>query len=151
MKLAKGMMMNHILKAIKILKKILENKEKMNKKLLNKNLLTIETIADILKRLSVLEKFRKFMETINQNTDSKISYLESIINNGPRQSIEEFGVPTTINSNKKIISPLLSRSLNRINEYNISLNDDILLSKRSINNYNFVNTSKKSKVKKIHI
>ena len=145
------MMMNHILKAIKILKKILENKEKMNKKLLNKNLLTIETITDILKRLSVLEKFRKFMETINQNTDSKISYLESIINNGPRQSIEELGVPTTINSNKKIISPLLSRSLNRINEYNISLNDDILLSKRSINNYNFVNTLKKSKVKKIHI
>ena len=130
-------------------KKILENKEKIiNQKLLNKNLLTNETIADILKRLSELEKFRKFMEVSNQNTNSKISYLESKINNGPRQSIEELGVPTTINSNKKTIPPLLSRSLHRINEYNKSLNDDILLSKSAINNYNFANTSKKIKSQK---
>ncbi len=120
-------------------------KEKMDGKLLNKNLLTNETIADILERLSELEKFKIYMEANSQTTDSKISYLESKIINGPRQNVEEVGVPTTINSNKIINSTSISKSLNRLNDYKKSLNDGVILSKSVVNDYNFASTSKRIK------
>ena len=117
----------------------------MDAKLLNKNLLTNETIADILERLSELEKFKIYMEANSQTTDSKISYLESKIINGPRQNVEEVGVPTTINSNKIINSTSISKSLNRLNDYKKSLNDGEILSKSVVNDYNFASTSKRIK------
>ena len=120
-------------------------------KLINKNLLTNEVIADILERVSELEKFRIFMEASAQTTDSKISYLESKISNMSRKSSEDIGVPTTINSKEnKMVPPLISKSLHRINEYNKEQNDDILLSKSVTNNYNY-NNQKKLRNKKVPI
>ena len=140
----------------KKLKKINLNikKNKINYKINNnKNLLTNEVISDILERLSELEKFKIYMEAASQTTDSKISYLESKINNEhSRKSSEDMGVPTSINTkknNNKIISSLISKSLHSNNdEYNNkSLNDDINLSKSAINNYsynyNYGNNTKK--------
>lgn len=120
------------------------NSKKINPKLMNKNLLTNETIVDILERLSELETFKKFMEVTNKITDSKISYLESKISNSSRKSTEEIGVPTTINSkSNKLIPPIISQSVNRMNEYNRSLNEDIVLSKSVINdNYDNENYKK---------
>ncbi len=120
------------------------NSKKINPKLMNKNLLTNETIVDILERLSELETFKKFMEVTNKITDSKISYLESKISNSSRKSTEEIGVPTTINSkSNKLIPPIISQSVNRMNEYNRSLNEDIVLSKSVINdNYDYENSKK---------
>ena len=121
------------------------NSKRINHNLLNKNLLTDETIIDILERLSELEKFKKYMEVNNKITDSKISYLESKISNSPRKSTEEVGVPTTINKINKMIPPIISQSVNRMNEYNKSLNDDIILSKSVMggNDYDYENNSKK--------
>ena len=121
------------------------NSKRINHNLLNKNLLTDETIIDILERLSELEKFKKYMEVNNKITDSKISYLESKISNSPRKSTEEVGVPTTINKTNRMIPPIISQSVNRMNEYNKSLNDDIILSKSVMggNDYDYENNSKK--------
>jgi hypothetical protein len=121
------------------------NSKRINHNLLNKNLLTDETIVDILERLSELEKFKKYMEVNNKITDSKISYLESKISNSPRKSTEEVGVPTTINKINKMIPPIISQSVNRMNEYNKSLNDDIILSKSVMggNDYDYEKSSKK--------
>ena len=124
-------------------------KERKNQKLNNKNLLRNEIISDILDRLAELEKFRICVEAINQTTDSKISFLESKIMNNSRKSSEDIGVPTTIKSkNNKIIPPLISKSLHRLNEYKKSLNDDIILSKSAITNYNYTNNSRKIKNEK---
>ena len=85
------------------------------------------------------------MEVNNKITDSKISYLESKISNSPRKSTEEVGVPTTINKTNRMIPPIISQSVNRMNEYNKSLNDDIILSKSVMggNDYDYENNSKK--------
>ena len=131
--------------------KIIVKSPKKISKLINKNLLTNEVIADILERVSELEKFRIFMEASAQTTDSKISYLESKISNMSRKSSEDIGVPTTINSKEnKMVPPLISKSLHRINEYNKEQNDDILLSKSVTNNYNY-NNQKKLRNKKVPI
>ena len=131
--------------------KIIVKSKKKISKLINKNLLTNEVIADILERVSELEKFRIFMEASAQTTDSKISYLESKISNMSRKSSEDIGVPTTINSKEnKMVPPLISKSLHRINEYNKEQNDDILLSKSVTNNYNY-NNQKKLRNKKVPI
>ena len=127
------------------LKKI-KNKNKIKPKLINKNLLTNEVISDILERVSELEKFRIFMEASSQATDSKITYLESKVLNMSRKSSDDLGVPTTINSKEnKLIPPLISKSLHGYNEYNKNQIDEALLSKSAINNYNYVNNSKKIK------
>ena len=90
--------------------KIIVKSPKKISKLINKNLLTNEVIADILERVSELEKFRIFMEASAQTTDSKISYLESKISNISRKSSEDIGVPTTINSkDNKMVPPLISK------------------------------------------
>ena len=131
--------------------KIIVKSPKKISKLINKNLLTNEVIADILERVSELEKFRIFMEASAQTTDSKISYLESKISNMSRKSSEDIGVPTTINSKEnKMVPPLISKSLHRINEYNKEQNDDILLSKSVTNNYNY-NNQKKLRNKQVPI
>jgi len=121
---------------------IVKNPKKISK-LINKNLLTNEVIADILERVSELEKFRIFMEASAQTTDSKISFLESKIANISRRSSEDMGVPTSINTKEnKMIQPIISKSLHRINEineYNKEQNDDILLSKSLNNQYNYNN------------
>ena len=119
-------------------------KEMKKQKLNNKNLLSNEIISDILDRLAELEKFRIYVEATNQTTDSKISFLESKIMNNSRKSSEDIGVPTTIKSkNNKNIPPLISKSLHRMNEYKKSLNDDNVLSKSAITNYNYTNNSRK--------
>ena len=129
--------------------KIIVKSPKKISKLINKNLLTNEVIADILERVSELEKFRIFMEASAQTTDSKIAYLESKVSNISRKSSEDIGVPTTINSKEnKMVPPLISKSLHRINEYNKEQNDDILLSKSLTNNYNY-NNQKKLRNKKV--
>lgn len=122
---------------------IVKSPKKIISKLVNKNLLTNEVIADILERVSELEKFRIFMEASAQTTDSKISFLESRIANMSRRSSEDIGVPTTINTKEnKMIPPIISKSLHRINEVNEYIkdqNDDILLSKSLTNQYNYNN------------
>ena len=122
---------------------IVKSPKNIISKLINKNLLTNEVIADILERVSELEKFRIFMEASAQTTDSKISYLESRIANISRKSSEDIGVPTTINTKEnKMIPPIISKSLHRINEineYNKEQNDNILLSKSVTNQYNYNN------------
>ena len=140
-------------KNIKKINKI--QKDKINYKLNydNENLLTNEVISDILDRLAELEKFKIYVEAANQTTDSKIAFLESkILNNNSRKSSEDIGVPTSINTkiNKinKLISPLISKSQHRLNEHNKSLNDDIILSKSAINNYNSNNRNNHSNTSK---
>ena len=139
----------------KKLKKVNQNikKNKINYKLNNQNLLTNEVISDILERLSELEKFKIYMEAASQTTDSKISYLESKINNEySRKSSEDMGVPTSINTkknNNNKVPSLISKSLHSNDEdKSKSLNDDIYLSKSAINNYsynyNYGNKSKKN-------
>jgi hypothetical protein len=122
---------------------IVKSPKKMISKLINKNLLTNEVIADILERVSELEKFRIYMEASAQTTDSKITFLESRIANMSRRSSEDIGVPTTINTKEnKMIPPIISKSLHRINEineYNKEQNDNILLSKSVTNQYNYNN------------
>ena len=131
------------------IKKIEIKNEKKYSKFNKKSLLTNEVILDILDRLSELEKFKIYMEAINQTTDSKISYLESKIINNSRKSSEDLGVPTSINSkSNKIIPPLISKSLHRNDEHNKNLNDAIILSKSAINEYKYETASKKIKKEK---
>ena len=57
--------------------------------------------------------------------------------NNSRKRSEDIGIPTIIKSkNNKIIPPLISKMLNRMNENKKSLNDEIVLSKSAITNYN---------------
>ena len=72
--------------------------------------------------------------------------MESKIMNNSRKRSEDIGIPTIIKSkNNKIIPPLISKMLNRMNENKKSLNDEIVLSKSAITNYNYINNSRKIK------